>query len=114
MTVPGSPFASALRARFANCHEATNGEVWVRQEDALEAVEIAHELGLRVLGLEGFIVGGANVFPAMSRVADFSHRDLEWAADAARALLGGEWSTPPVDVDPSAAGDYLIEVVVTS
>ena len=67
-------------------------------------------LTFRLLGLEGFIVGPTGVYPAMSRIADFSS-DTD-AAKTARRLLLGEWSEPPTDVHPDAAGIYMIDLVV--
>lgn len=105
-------FAQALLARFAGCYESPGGEVWVRRVDALEAVAMAEEMGLRLLGLEGFMVGAANVFPALSRIADFSTDTPEIGFVKARALLAGDWTTPPADLHRDAAGDYMIDLVV--
>ena len=78
--------------------------------DALAALDLATELGLQVLGMEGFIVGRAGVYPSMSRIADFSHSPAD-GAESARLLLAESWSTPPNDVQPEAEGDYMIDIV---
>jgi hypothetical protein len=100
-----------LLQRFDGCYESPGGEVWVRSEDALAAVQLATAEGFRLLGLEGFIVGPAGVFPAMSRIADFSP-DLGAGAETAERLLRGDWSEAPTDVHPDASGIYMVDVCV--
>jgi hypothetical protein len=104
-------FELLLLQRFAGCHESPGGEVWVKAEDALSAVALAAKEGFRLLGLEGFIVGPEGVFPAMSRIADFS-ADASAGLAIAQNLLRGEWSRPPTDVHPAASGLYMIDVCV--
>ena len=104
-------FESLLLQRLSGCYESPGGEVWVRSEDALAAVELAAREGFRLLGLEGFIVGPEGVYPAMSRIADFSG-DTASSLVAAETLLRGEWSDPPTDVHPEASGHYMIDVCV--
>src|SRR3954466_10353722 len=103
-------FEQMLLQRFDGCYESPGGEVWVRSEDALAAVRLAKVEGFRLLGLEAFIVGPTGIFPAMSRIADFSS-DREAAATAERLLLG-DWSEAPSDVHPDAAGTYMVDVCV--
>ncbi len=100
-----------LLQRFAECYESPGGEVWVKAEDALAALRLAETEGFRLLGLEGFMVGPAGVFPAMSRIADFSSEGNA-AAVAAERLLRGEWSQAPTDVHPDASGTYMIDLCV--
>ena len=70
-------------------------------------------MGLQLLGLEGFIVGeDGTVFPAMSRITDYSGADSVATLAAARTLLVGEWADPPIDVHADATGRYMIDVVV--
>lgn len=111
MTDPGTlrPFERELLARFSGTCRTAGGEVWVRYEDAVSAIDLAQERGLRVLGMEGFIVG-ANVYPSMSRIADFSPQ--ENAYGDARALLLGPWVEVPDDLHGDAAGLYMIDIVV--
>jgi hypothetical protein len=88
------------------------GEVWVRYEDAVAAVDLAQERGLRLLGLEGFVVG-ESVYPSMSRIADFSGPDYQGSAyDDAKALLIGPWTDVPDDLHSDAEGIYMIDVAV--
>lgn len=106
-------FEQALLARFTGCYESPGGEVWVQRSDALEAVTMVEQMGLRLVGLEGYIVSAPQVFPALSRIADFSAGSPEAAVVTARALLAGEWMQRPTDVHPDAVGDYMIDLVVT-
>jgi hypothetical protein len=97
--------------RFEDCYESPGGEVWVRAEDALAALELAKVEGFRLLGFEGFIVGPEGVFPAMSRIADFPSGATTWPLAA--EMLRGPWSERPTDVHPQAAGRYMIDVCVS-
>jgi hypothetical protein len=113
MTDP-SPFGRELRARFFGCHITSGGEVWVRYEDAVAALDLARERGLPLLGMEGFVVGDVRVYPSMSRIADYSAlEEPETAYDHARALLIGPWATIPDDLHSEAEGHYVIDLVVT-
>jgi hypothetical protein len=112
MTDP-SLFGRELRARFSGCHTTSGGEVWVRHEDAVAALDLAREHGLRLLGMEGFVVGDVSVYPSMSRIADYSSLDEPGTAyDHARALLIGPWVTIPDDLHSEAEGHYMIDLVV--
>jgi hypothetical protein len=105
-----APFEQLLLQRFGGCYTSPGGEVWVRFQDAIPAVELAHESGFRLLGLEGFIVDAAGtVFPELNRIADFSQRAEVDAFATATALLTGQWSAPPEDVHPEASGIYMID-----
>jgi hypothetical protein len=107
-----SAFCQALLDRFDGCYESPGGEVWVRYADALEAVDLADRMGIRLLGMEGFLVDGTDVFPAMSRIADFGDADAATAQTTARSLLTGTWAEPPHDVHSDAKGEYLIDLAV--
>ncbi|MEO6712329.1 MAG: hypothetical protein ABIM89_02740 [Mycobacteriales bacterium] len=109
-----SRFNRELLARFPHCYVSPSGaEVWVRKEHALAAVDLAQGRGLPLLGMEGFVVGESGVYPAMSRIADFSYDSFAGDPyECARTLLNGEWSSPPEDVHPDAEGDYMIDIVV--
>jgi hypothetical protein len=89
------------------------GEVWVRHADAVAAVDLAQELGLHLLGMEGFLVGETGVYPSMSRIADYSAPGFVGNPyDHAKAQLTGGWADVPDDLHDDAEGDYLIDLVV--
>jgi hypothetical protein len=105
-------FGQQLLTRFSGCHTFPNGEVWVQYEDALAALDLAQERGLRLLGMDGFVVGVA-VYPSMSRIADYSSIQTPGDAyDQAKALLVGPWAAVPDDLHSEAEGDYMIDLVV--
>lgn len=111
MTEP-TLFDRELLSRFPGSLTRPGGEVWVRYEDAVAAVDLARGRGLSLLGLEGFVVGG-NVYPSMSRIADFSRSEYPGSAyDDAKALLIGPWAEVPEDLHSDAAGIYMIAVAV--
>jgi hypothetical protein len=66
----------------------------------------------KLLGMEGFIVGESGIYPAMSRITDYSKASATEVYSAARALLAGDWAEPPDDVHSDAEGDYMIDLVV--
>lgn len=109
-----SAFNRELLSRFDGCHVSPNQqEVWVKHEDAFAAVELARAMGLRLLGMEAFVVADAVVYPAMSRIVDFSADGLSGDPyEAAATLLAAGWSLPPDDVHPDASGEYMIDLVV--
>lgn len=112
VTDQAGDFEHALVARFGDCHVTEGGEVWVQYRDALNAVAMAEERGLHILGMEGLLVGPSGVYPAMSRIADWSGTTAAQSHVFARELLTGPWATPPDDVHSEAAGDYMIDLVV--
>jgi hypothetical protein len=68
-----------------------------------------------VLGLEGLIDSDEAVYPALSRIADFSDDPSDVAAHKAIALLSGEWSQGPKPADQmhsEASGRHMIAVVL--
>ena len=80
-----------------------------------DVVEEATRRGVKVLGLEGFLIGEAGTFPALSRIADFSHDPIAVANRKAIDLLRGEWAAPPTAADQmhgDAAGRYMIAIVL--
>lgn len=112
MTDHGS-FGRELLARFLGSHTTPGGEVWVPYEDAIAAVELAQRRGLRLMGMEGFVVGEVNIYPSLSRIADYSkvgEPDLAYAQ--ARAALLGPWSSIPDDLHSEAEGRYVIDLAV--
>lgn len=52
------------------------------------------------------------VFPAMSRITDYSDASPAEALAAAGTLLAGAWAVPPTDVHVDAQARYMIDVVV--
>lgn len=60
--------------------------------------------------MEGFVVG-ESVYASMSRIAEFSGK--QGAYEEAKALLTGSWAVAPDDIDESAAGEYMICLVVS-
>ena len=107
-----TPFERELLARFSGTFTTEGGEVWVRHQDAEAAIDLAQARGLRVLGMEGFVVG-ENVYPSMSRIIDYSPPGYQGCAyDDARALLVGPWATIPDDMHGDAEGPYMIGIVV--
>jgi len=114
MTEPDS-FGQELLTRFPACHVTPGGEVWVPHADAVAAVDLAQELGLQLLGMEGFLVGETGVYPSMSRITDYSTpRFVGNPYDDAKALLTGDWAEIPDDLHGDAEGKYLIDLVVAS
>lgn len=78
------PFRHEVQSRFLGTCTSPGGEAWVRHEDAVATLDLAHERGLRLLGMEGFVVG-EHVYPSVSRIADFSGSGGRDAYDDARA-----------------------------
>lgn len=52
-----TPFRPELQGRFRDTYTTPGGEVWVRHADAVAAIDLVHERGLRLLGMEEFVVG---------------------------------------------------------
>ena len=79
-------------------------------ELAIELIDEAEQLGIRVLGMDGFLIGPAGTHQPLDRIADFSELgDVARSASAARALLGGAWAHPP----EWGSGRYMVEVVLS-
>lgn len=107
-----TPFESELLAKFPRAVTTPGGEVWVRHEDAVAAIDVAQKRGLRLLGMDGFVVG-ESVYVYMSRIADFSLRDYRGSAyDDAKTLLTGPRAQVPDDLHEDASGRYTIDIVV--
>ena len=92
------------------------GDEWfVAAEAAPDLVAEAYRQGVKVLGLEGFLIDGASTYPALSRIADFSSDRPEVANRRALDLLSGGWSSPPTSVDQIsslASRRHMIAVVL--
>jgi hypothetical protein len=106
-----TPFERELLARFPVSHTTSGGEVCIGYEDAVAAVELAQERGLRILGMEDFVVG-ESVYLSMSRITDVSELDSpEDVYDHAKTLLNGPWAAVPDDLHAEAEGAYMIDLV---
>ena len=116
----------SLLEEFAEEHPSAvirrGGEIYVAAEDALLVFAEARRRGLGVLGLEGFLIDDDYVYPALSRIANFS-RDgrtaapgfVEWSTEQATALLNGPWRSPPLPEDQmnaDAHGRHMIAIVL--
>jgi hypothetical protein len=86
--------------------------------DAVAAPDViaeATQRQVKVLGLEGFLIGEGGTYPPLSRIADFSNDPSDVASRKALALLDGEWADPPSPAEQmhgEAAGRYMIAVVL--
>lgn len=92
------------------------GETYIKAEAVTDLLGQAEGQGLTVLGMEGFLVSGQNVYPALSRIADFSGNTGPESIARARALLAGPWASPPTSADqmhPAATGTHVITVVLS-
>jgi hypothetical protein len=70
---------------------------------------------VKVLGLEGFLVRDDSVYPALSRIANFSADSATDADHRARYLLAGPCAAPPTAVDQmhsGASGRYMLAVAL--
>jgi hypothetical protein len=92
------------------------GNEWFLDVAAVpDLIAQARERDVKVLGLEGFLIGEGGTYPALSRIADFSKDSTDVAWRRAIALLDGEWAAPPIPADQmhsKAAGRYMIAVVL--
>jgi hypothetical protein len=115
----GNDVAVALLDDFA---AARSGQVTRRQNewfvDASAAPDLVYEASrrdIKVLGLEGFLIGDGGTYPALSRIADFSDDAPEVANRKAIELLTGEWANTPTAADQmssEASGQHMIAVVL--
>jgi hypothetical protein len=111
----------SLVDRFAVEHPASvlrrGGDTFIDASACLELIDEAERWGVRVLGLEGFLVDDDSVFPALSRIADFSaETGVGTSCARARALLTGPWQTPPTSDDQmlqTARGRNMVAVVLS-
>lgn len=92
------------------------GENFVDIDAADELISEAERKGVRILGLEGFLIGEDGVYPALSRVADLSDvTDARQSAALARELVLGAWRTPPSPADQmseAASGRHMLDIVL--
>jgi hypothetical protein len=91
------------------------GETFIDATAAVDLVALAAERGVRVLGREGFLITDDAVYPALSRIADFSSAIPQESARLAHNLLTGDWAEPPRSADQlhsEAAGRHMVAVVL--
>jgi hypothetical protein len=110
-----------LLADFTAAHPGDvirrGGEIFLAAEAVTGLIDEAERHGVKVLGLEGFLVSDGQVYPALSRIANFSADPAQLSAARSRDLLSGPWASPPTPADqmhPEAAGRYMIAVVLDS
>jgi hypothetical protein len=111
--------AVALLDNFAASRPADvlrRGNEWfVDAAAAPDLIAEAVQKNVKVLGLDGFLVGDTGIYPALSRIADFSDDALDVANRKALALLAGDWATAPdaeEQMHSGAAGRYVLSVVL--
>lgn len=93
----------------------SDGEILVAVEVVEDLLDEAGRRGVRLLGLEGFLIDSPAISPALSRIVDFSLVAASSADQRARSLLRGAWATPPTPEDQmsaAASGRYMIAVVL--
>jgi hypothetical protein len=71
------------------------GETFLDAAAVPDLLDQAEQRSVKVLGLEGFLISGQHVYPALSRIADFSADTVPASISRARALLAGPWASPP-------------------
>ncbi|MDO8388933.1 MAG: hypothetical protein Q7V57_00465 [Actinomycetota bacterium] len=111
---------SALLDDFARRHAADvywdTSEWFVAAERVPDLLLEVQAGGVRILGLEGVLVDGDNVYPSSDRIADFSRNDSQGDGIAeAFALLSGPWRSPPrphEQMTRTARGRHMIAVVL--
>lgn len=111
--------AEELMAQLTLVHKGDiiyrGGEAFIAAEVVPTLLDQAQEQGLKVLGMEGFLVTSQHVYPALRRIADFSGDSVATSTIRARALLHGSWAEPPTEADqlhPSATGRHMITVLL--
>lgn len=91
------------------------GEAFVAAERVGDVIDAAEQQDVRLLGMEGFIIDGAKVYPALGRVVDFSTGTPEAAIRSARQLLASSWASPPTSRDQlhsAAVGRHMVAVML--
>ena len=67
---------SPLLAEFALSHAGSivhrGSETFIDADVVPQLLDEVERRGVRLLGLEGFLIGDEDIFPALSRIADFS------------------------------------------
>lgn len=91
-----------VETRYPAAIVRRGGVTFLEPFAAAELVELAVERGVRVLGLEGFLVADDAVYPSSERLADFSEASPHDAISAARTLIITTWAHPPSPGDQMA------------
>ena len=105
---------------FADRHDEAvvrrGGEIFVAVEVMDEFISEVERRGVRILGLEGFLIADDATYPSLDRIADFSdEHDAGRSARWARELIHGDWRAPPRPGDAmhsAASGRYMLVVVL--
>lgn len=104
---------------FATSHAADafwDGSEWFIAADAVPDLLVKVERSdARLLGLEGLLISEDATYPALSRIADFSHDSASDVLAKARVLLDEEWRVPPTPADQmhrDANGRHMLAVVI--
>jgi len=95
------------------------GEIFVAAEAVSALIAEAEHRGVGILGMEGFLIDGEDVYPSLDRIADFSAgsgspRSVTESIALAREVLSSSWRLPPGPADqmhPKATGRHMIAVV---
>ena len=91
------------------------GETFLSLGATLDLIAEAERQGVRLLGLEAFLVSEHGVYPALSRIADYSTDAASDAIADARHRLEGAWASAPSAEDQmrsDASGRYMLTVVL--
>jgi hypothetical protein len=102
--------------------ERRGGEIYVDASAAGDLIDEAESSGIGILGMEGFVIS-EDIYPALSRIADFSVDDpnrrpdfVVWSCQQARQLITGPWRSSPAgyadQLHPHAAGRHMIAFVL--
>ena len=109
------PHEVAFAAAHPESVDAGGGELFVDVHAAGAFLDELERRGLRLLGMEGFMVApGAATVPSMDQIADLSDASPTLALAEARALIE-TWTARPSAADHPAlggAGRHMIVFVV--
>jgi len=74
--------AHELERAFRSKGELRGGILFLRPKDAVSLIEAAREHGIRVLGIDGFILTAQTTQPVMERSIDLTRARIEdpWSA----------------------------------
>ena len=91
------------------------GDTFIAANAASSLIDAAQRMGVKVLGMEGFLIADDGAFPALSRIADFSDENNWRSWERARDLLTSAWlAAPTVDDQMSidAHGCHMVVIVL--
>jgi len=90
-----------LKAVFQNRGVMRGGILFLRSDDAVALIEAARQAGIRVLGIDGFLLGPESTEPSMEHSIDYS----SWPRQS------GCWTEASIFVR-SQPSDFVFEVVL--